>query len=195
MKILVTGKNGFLMRNILPLFHEHEIIEFNETQNVYSGYFGIDLILHFASPSDSYDFKDKVRMATSMVDLTQTMVRLAEINECKLVFASSLAADFLDDDYGVYKKAMEQYIQALVNDHLILRIPRVYGTDRRKGLMKKIELNDVPEEDWESVVGYADIYDFVSWFIQNLNKLGIQYYNGDIKYHTIREIKEIYCES
>ena len=195
MKILVTGKNGFLLRNILPLFYEHEIIEYNPTQNVYNGYFGIDLILHFASPSDSYDFKDKVRMATSMVDLTQTMVRIAEINQCKLIFASSLAADFLDNDYGIYKKAMEQYIQALVKDYLILRIPRVYGKDRKKGLMKKIEVNDVALDDFESTVGYADIQDFVSWFIANLNKLGIEYYTGDIRYHTIRQIKEIYCKS
>ena len=192
MRVLVTGHNGFLLRNILPLFYEHEIIEYVPTQNVY---LGIDLILHFASPSDSYDFKDKLRMAISMVDLTKTMVRIAEINQCKLVFASSLAADFLDNDYGVYKKAMEQYIEATVEDYLILRIPRVYGHDRNKGLMKKIRLNDVPENEWDAVVGYADIADFVTWFIYNLNKLGIQYYNGDIKYHTIREIKEIYCES
>ena len=195
MKILVTGQNGFLMRNILPALREyHEIVEFNHTQYSFNGYHGIDLILHFASPSDSYDFKDKMNMAIAMVDLTQAMVNVAERNQCKLVFASSLAADFLQDDYGVYKKAMEQYIQALVEDHLILRLPRIYGKDRNKGLMKKIRLNEVPDEDWDKTVGYADISDFFTWFIQNLNKLGVQYYTGEINYHTIREIKERYCE-
>jgi nucleoside-diphosphate-sugar epimerase len=195
MRILVTGQNGFLMRNILPALRAyHEVVEFNHTQYSYNGYAGIDLILHFASPSDSYDFKDKVNMAVAMVDLTQAMVNIAERNQCKLVFASSLAADFLQDEYGVYKKAMEQYIQALVEHHLILRLPRIYGKDRTKGLMKKIRLNAVPDEDWDKVIGYADINDFFTWFVENLNKLGIEYYTGEIKHNTIREIKEIYCE-
>jgi nucleoside-diphosphate-sugar epimerase len=196
MRILVTGNRGFLLRNILPTLEIHcDIIEYNETQYSFNGYYGIDLILHFASPSDSYDFKDKMKMATSMVDLTQRMIQIAEINQCKLVFASSVAADFLHDDYGVYKKAMEQYIQAILEDYLILRIPRVYGKDRTKGLMKKIRLGDVPNDDWETVIGYADINDFIKWFFENLNKLGVQYYTGDIKFNTIRELKEIYCES
>ena len=195
MRILVTGQNGFLMSNIIPLLKvNHDIVEFNPIQYSYNGYSGIDLILHFASPSDSYDFQNKLRMATSMVDLTQTMVHIANENKCKLVFASSMAAILMEDEYGIYKRAMEQYISACTEKYLILRIPRIYGPDKNKGLMKKIRLNEVPDEDLDNIIEYADILDFTNWFIDNLTNNGIEYYSGKIKQNTIKELKEIYCE-
>lgn len=188
MKVLVTGGKGFLLSNILPIYDNWEIIHYKPGRE----YYGIHLILHFASPSDSYDFKDKLNMATSMVDLTLKMIDIAYTNKCKLIFASSLAADVLQDDYGVYKRAMEQYIQASLEDYLILKIPRVYGKDRTKGLMKKIKLNHV--DDWDAQIEYANIDDFVLWFTRILNNLGIEYYSGDIKCHSIKQIKELFCK-
>jgi hypothetical protein len=38
---------------------------------------------------------------------------------------------------------MEKYIQDNYDDWVILRIPRVYGKTRKKGLMKKLRLNMV----------------------------------------------------
>lgn len=192
MRILVTGNAGFLLRNSIAAFRGHDIIQFDQSQYLDKGYYDIDLIIHFASPSDSYDFKDKIKMAVTMIDLTQVMVDIAGKNKCKLVFASSMAADILEDDYGIYKRAMEQYIQALTDNYLILKIPRVYGKDRTKGLMKKIKLGDVT--DWNKTIEYIDINDFTNWFIENLSKTGIEYYSGKVQKNTIKEIKEKYCE-
>lgn len=194
--VLVSGRNGFLMRNTLPVLKEkYEIIEFNYNQYSFNGYTDIDLILHFASPSDSNDFQDKRNMAFAMVDLTQIMIKIAKENNCKFIFASSMSAQFLEDDYGIYKKAMEQYIQALLKDYLILRIPRVYGKDRNKGLMRKIRQGLIPNNEMNNIIEYIDIEDFKVWFNQNLNKNGILYYSNEFRTNTIKEIGEIYCES
>ena len=189
MRVLVSGSSGFLMSNALR-FTDWEIVKYEYGQ-VYND---IDLVLHFASPSDGVDFQNKSGMAISMVDMTIKMVNEALVNRCKIIFASSMGAVFLDNEYDVYKKAMEQYIEALCPDHLILRIPRVYGTDRQKGLMRLIRLGVIRDEDWDKEVEYIDILDFVDWFHNILSENSIQYYTGQQRKNTIREIKEIYCK-
>lgn len=187
LNVLVTGQHGFLLQNIIPNYNWN-IIPYKSGQ-IYND---IDLIIHFASPTDKYDFLDKKKMAETMINLTINIVNEAKTQNKKLIFASSCAAEFLDDEYGIYKRSMEQYISAILNDYLILRIPRIYGKDKNKGLMKRIKLNDI--DDWNKQVSYVDIHDFIEWFNSMLNKSGIQSFNGNIKINTIKEIKEIYCE-
>lgn len=186
--VLVTGGSGFLLRNSLNVSNWNIInYKFNKE------YKDIDLILHFGSPTDSYDFKDKGSMACTMVDLTLKIVDEALSNNCKLIFASSMGALYLEDEYSIYKRAMEQYIQATIDNFLILRIPRVYGTDRTKGLMKKIRLNEV--QDYGKEVQYIDIEDFKEFFNECLNKTGLIQYEKELRKNTIQEIKEIYCKN
>jgi nucleoside-diphosphate-sugar epimerase len=126
--------------------------------------------------------------------MTTKLATEALANNCKLIFASSVGAVYLEDEYSIYKRAMEQYIQALVPNHLILRIPRVYGTDKKKGLMRRIQNDDIGKDDWEKLIDYIDISDFKKWFNENLNNIGIQCYTGSMRTNTIQELKELYCE-
>lgn len=190
LRVLVTGSSGFLLRNSLP-HHGWDIVKYEKGKD----YYNIDMIIHFGSPTDVYDFEDKEGMATGMIDLTVDLVQIAIKNNAKFVFASSMAVDFLDDDYGVYKKAMEQYIQALVPQHLIMRIPRVYGKDKHKGLMKRIRNDDIGPDDWDKEIQYITIEDFRGWFHEILSIYGVKYYEGKYKKNTIQEIKEIFCAS
>lgn len=189
MRVLTTGRSGFLLSNVLHLF-DWEIIPY-EYGNEYSN---IDLILHFGSPTDYIDFENKVGMASGMIDITTKLVTEALANDCKLIFASSMGALYPEDDYSVYKKAMEQYIEALVPDHVIMRIPRVYGKNRKKGLMRRFHLGHINDSDWNNQIEYIDIHDFIGWFVEILSKNGIQFYNGNLRYNTIKELKEIYCK-
>ena len=188
MKVLISGKNGFLCKNIIKNkdWKIFSLIKDGKHNNV-------DLILHFASPSDSEGFKDKDRLVEANIDLTITAVEEANRNKCKLIFASSMAVDNIEDDYGILKKAAELYIETHCNDYVIMRIPRVYGKYRNKGLMKKIIDNNI--DDWNKEIEYIDIDDFKNWFKEVLNKNMIQYYNKTYRKNTIKELKEIYCES
>jgi nucleoside-diphosphate-sugar epimerase len=189
MKVLTTGKSGFLLRNTLSLF-DWEIIEYEFGKS----YEDIDLVLHFGSPTDIYDLSDKEKTAFSMIDLTIKVVYESISNNCRIIFASSMGAEFLEDEYSIYKRAMEQYISANVDDHLILRIPRVYGFDKQKGLMKRIRLNEIPETDLNNKIEYIDILDFTHWFKRILSEKGVKYYNEKKRNNTIKERKDIYCK-
>ena len=188
-KVLVTGSTGFLLRNVLHNYN-WELIKYEPDHE----YDNIDLVLHFGSPSDSFDFQFKSIMAVSMIDTTIGMAKQAQRNNCKMIFASSMAAVYLEDEYGIYKRAMEQYIHALVDNHVIMRIPRVYDSDRKKGLMKKIANGHIRRDEWDKKIEYITIADFSKWFDDILIECGIQYYNGQLRSNTIKEIKEIFCE-
>ena len=189
MRNLVTGQNGFLFSSIRNNL-KGELIPY-EFGQFYVGR-GINRVIHFASPNCRYEFDDKQNMASTMVDYSMAVLAEALRANAKFVFASSVAAWIPTDEYGVYKRFFEQYIQSKTRNHLIYRIPRVYGKEREKGLMKQLRLGDVPEEDMDNMVEYLDISDFRKWFLENLDKTGIIEYDGDFRTNTIREIKELY---
>lgn len=189
LKVLMSGEHGFLMRNVLKKYH-WEIETLKENQE----YTDKDLVIHFASPVDIYDFKNKDKMVNANIELTITAVKAANNNNCKLIFASSMAVNEIENDYGVLKRAAELYIETYCHNYCIMRIPRVYGRDRDKGLMKRIKNADINDSDWDKEIEYIDIQDFKDWFDTVLDKNMIQYYDKIYKKHTIKQIKEIYCE-
>ena len=191
MNVLVSGDSGFLLRNTLPDYAEWNIISYEHGKS----YNNIDMVVHFASPSDRYDFKDKTRMARSMVELTLDLVYEAKYNSSKFIFASSMGAKFLEDEYSIYKRAMEQYISHVLSDYLILRIPRVYDKNRNKGLMYRIRNDEIEQSDWDNKIQYITLDDFRVWFKNSLTKSGIQYYDEPYRVNTIKELKELFCES
>lgn len=188
MNVLISGSTGFLLRNTLEDFDFNILkYEFNKS------YSNIDLIIHFASFTDTFEFENKKEMSFIMLDYSLELIKIAKNNNCKFIFASSVAAEELKDEYGVYKKCIELYICANLEKFCILRIPRVYGHDRKKGLMRKIKENLISENDMFNVIEYIDIEDFKIWFNSCLNKNGILTYNKKLKTNTIKELKDIYC--
>ena len=188
MRYLVTGERGFLLSGVMGEF-KGEVISYEYGES----YQNIDVVVHFASPVDRYEFRDKRNMAHTMVDYSLSLVEIAKENNAKFIFASSRAAGVCDDDYGVYKKFLEQYIEANIYNHLIYRIPRVYGSERKKGLMKQLRLDDIDNpSDYNKSLHYLDIEDFRSWFKENLYNTGIVEYEGLYRINTIEEIKNLY---
>lgn len=184
--VLISGRSGFLLKNI-DIPKDWNVIDYEHNKS----YSNIDLVIHFASPSDSFEFQNKQKMAETMIDMTIKMINESLSNNVKFIFASSMAAEFLEDDYGIYKKAMEQYIQGRCNNYSILRIPRVYGKDKTKGLMRKINYGKI--DNWSKEVEYIDISQFKEWFLESLNNCGIINYDKEKRRNTIEEIKHIYC--
>ena len=166
----ITGKNGFLLSHLLP--------HLNLT----------DTIIHFGSPSCVEEFTRK--STNQMITDVENLLKLPHKN---ILFASSMGAIFIDNGkqqmYNSAKRGCEQLIQQSDKNYCVLRIPRVYGSDRKKGLMKYIKENKI--RNYDTIISYIDIDDFVS---QTLNKINfncsIIYY--DTEQNTIQEIKERY---
>ena len=186
-RILMSGGDGFLLSSCVDELGG-EIIPYVYGEE----YRDVDLVIHFASPNDKYEFEDKYNMAFTMLDYSISIIKQAISNNAKVVFASSKAAGYLEDEYGVYKKSIEQYIQGLTDNYLIYRIPAVYGTSRKKGLMKQLRLGDIGDGDWDKEIPYIDIEDFKKWFLINIDKVGIIRYNKKYHKNTIKEIRNIY---
>jgi len=171
--IEITGKYGFLMSNLIEGIIESDVN---------------DVLLHFAFPSDSDDFKDTENMRNIM-KYSMKLFDEAMEKGYKIIFASSEAVLHEDTWYSVNKKALEYYIKDYPN-HLILRIPRVYGKDRNKGLIKKLK-NGTFKGDKNQVLEYMDIDDWVKETLKILQYNNIYEYKNKRK-ETIKEIQEKY---
>ena len=120
MRVLVTGSDGFIGKNLVVNLGEREnfsVIEFS-TQDIFSNLENAiketDFIVHLAGvnrPTDEKDFQ-KVN-----VDFTQDLCDIIKkINkEIPIAFASSTQAE-LDNPYGRSKLAAEKILQNLEKD-------------------------------------------------------------------------------
>ena len=163
MRTLVTGFNGYLANELIRNLSRHDIVLYRHDVRDLHMYSDIDMILHFASPSDNEEFNDIHKTSTTIIDGTMNMVKIAQANKCKLVYASTMGVynPLLTDTYCICKAAMDNYIRSVYNNYIILRIPRVYSKCRKKGLMKQIKNKSIPESDYNNVIKFISLESFV----------------------------------
>lgn len=188
LRIITTGHRGYLLTNLLP---EMNIINSRRYHKNYT-FSNTDMILHFASPSDSEGFKDEKRLYNANITLTSELIELAKKLNCKLVFASTMGVHNPNNLYCNLKLQAEELIKNNLKDYLIIRIPRVYSKDRDKGLIKDIKNNIIPEEDYNKIIQFADLRDFKEFFDNILHYRGVIDYNRTLQELSIKEIKEKY---
>ena len=87
---------------------------------------------------------------------------------------------------------MEKYIKENYNNWVILRIPRVYDKSRKKGLMKKLRLNLVPEEDMNNKIEFLTLDKFINQTLKVDNQRNIVYNYKDLYCKKIKSIKKLY---
>lgn len=195
MNILITGARGYLGSSIIDGLSNHNIIEFSGDVRYVKAYEKIDTIYHFAGPSDRCDFKDKYKTATTIIDGTINMVRLAKEHDAALVFASTMGVHTYDvhDMYCSCKRAMEHYIESILTKYHILRIPRVYSKSRKKGLMRQLRYKSVRPQDMNNVVQFLPLNSFVKQTheIVDSGLYGIHEYTGLVS-DTIKGIQKRY---
>lgn len=139
MRVLITGANGFIGKNLLLLLRERqdvEVISYTREQRVQdlpSLLEGIDFVFHLAGinrPQDPQEF------TTGNVDLTRALCEAVSAEtaatgrKVPIVYTSSTqAAD--DNPYGQSKAAAEAQLLALQHAHGIpihvFRLPNVFG--------------------------------------------------------------------
>ena len=189
--ILVTGESGYLATALIKQLKNNNIISFNGDVREYKAFSNIDMVLHFASPSDGFEFKDKQRTASTIIKGTVNLLEVAKYNDAKFVFASTMGVyrPAIDDIYCTCKLAMENYIKSVYNNYIVLRIPRVYSKCRQKGLMRQIKENLIPERDMKKRIEFITLSDFIAQTLSVLDMTNIIHEYSITQRKTIQEIK------
>lgn len=196
LNMLVTGEKGYLAKAVIDRIKtDYNIIPYDGDVRTVKHFTLIDIILHFASPSDREEFNDTVKTTTTILDGTINMVHLADKHNAKLIFASTMGVYTynIDDIYCSCKRAMEHYVKANCNKYLILRIPRVYSACRSKGLIKLLRNNSVPIDDYANLIEYMDLSVFVEQFQHALPQENCVYEFKGTETKSIHEISKIYA--
>ena len=153
----------------------------------------IDNVFHFAGPSDDFDFADETKTIQTIINGTINVLNLAKKNNSKFIFASTVGVETLTENlYCTSKYLIEEYIKNNYDNWIILRIPRVYDKTRKKGLIKKIKLNLIPEEDMDNKIKFLTLNSFIKQTLEVVNERNIVYNYKDLHCDTIANIKKLY---
>lgn len=129
MKILVTGSNGFIGKNLISHLQENkdiEIITFDiedSFSKIEDSIDSVDFIFHLAGvnrPQTAEEFYE------GNSDLTKKIVDLIKDKDIPIIITSSIQA-VKDNDYGKSKKIAEDYIIENLNNYCIYRLHNVFG--------------------------------------------------------------------
>ena len=129
MKVLITGSNGFIGKNLKSHLQEIEnitILEYDindKFEKIEKNIDNIDFIFHLAGINRP---QTKEEFYLGNTDLTKKIVDLIKSKNIPLVITSSIQAT-LDNDYGKSKKIAEDYIKENLNNYYIYRLHNVFG--------------------------------------------------------------------
>lgn len=139
MKVLITGANGFLGKNLQLHLAERQNLDVvcftrdDDLPSLPARLQGVDFVFHLAGINRPQDPKE---FTTGNVDLTQALCQAvgalaAETGKLiPLVYASSIQAD-RSNSYGLSKRGAEEALLALARNHQvpvhIFRLPNVFG--------------------------------------------------------------------
>lgn len=185
MKILVTGANGFIGKNLcIELMNKGHIVlsyDIDKTDKDLVNYIQVaDFIIHLAGvnrPLNADEFYDgNTNFTKALVDMIKKSGRTIP-----LLFSSTTQAE-LDNDYGVSKRMAEDYLFSFMeetgNPVIIYRLTNVFGKWCKPNYNSVVATfchnvaNDLPiqirDENFEVRLVYID--DVVKQFIKRLNE-------------------------
>lgn len=151
---------------------------FSKVNDIYTGDFHF-----FYTPIDCKTLKDFFKFCISTVFLL-----LITITDRKIIYYSSESVTKEKSLYSRFKSLHEKILRRY---DLILRIPRVYSKDRNKGLIKILRDGSF-KGNKAQIIEYITDQDFREFFIRNMNKEGIIYYDSVYKQNTILEIENLF---
>ena len=137
MKILVTGSNGFVGKNLIKKLEENKAIQIltftreNNTEDLADLLIKADYIIHLAGEVRPKSSDETFYLAN--VGLTEAIVKTLEKNNLKtpIIFASSIHAELLKNEYGRTKRAAEELVENYSKEMnvpcSILRLPHLFG--------------------------------------------------------------------
>lgn len=205
MRVLVTGANGFIGKNLIETLNRipgFKIFKFDKENSLdeIEGYINeIDFIFHLAGinrPKDNSEFYQGNR------DLTKSIIELIEKNNLKIpiLITSSIQAE-KDNDYGKSKleaeKILEEYSKKNFVAAYIYRLPNVFGKWSRPNYNSAVATwcyniaNDleiaINNRDTELSLVYID--DVVKSFVHNLTEPKTRHFQMYYEIPTVYKIK------
>lgn len=187
MKILVTGADGFIGKNLILFLknrHDLEIFNFSRKNT-------LDELNDFASKSDLIfhlagvnRFKNLIELTESNEVLTKELCQCIKNNNKKIpvIFSSSTQAE-LDNPYGISKKKAEKILldlnSSFKNPIYIFRLPNVFGKFGKTNYNSVVTTfcynisRDIPIniQNSEKMINLVYIDDVINHFIKIIDSL------------------------
>lgn len=129
MKVLITGANGFIGKNLRSHLQEDENIEIisydkqDTFDKIEQNINDIDFIFHLAGVNRPQTMEEFYEGNT---DLTKQIVDLIKDKNIPILITSSIQAE-KDNDYGKSKRMAEEYIRDNLKKYYIYRLHNVFG--------------------------------------------------------------------
>ena len=129
MKVLITGSNGFIGKNLISHLQEIENVEIikydieDTFDKIEENIYNINFIFHLAGvnrPVNNEEFY------LGNTDLTKQIVDLIKDKNIPFLMTSSIHAA-KDNDYGKSKKLAEDYVKENLKNYYIYRLHNVFG--------------------------------------------------------------------
>ena len=205
MKILVTGANGFIGKNLcthLERLANTELLKYGKEDTIEKLEEYVkecDYVFHLAGvnrPTEVSEFYEgNSNLTKSLVDILNKYHK-----EVPLVFTSSIHAE-CDNDYGKSKKAAEDYLKTNYSNSIIFRLHNVFGKWCRPNYNSVVTTFcyniahnlDITVNDPDKEIELVYIDDVCETFIDTIDNYN-QYLKNDINYIDTRQkitLKEI----
>jgi UDP-2-acetamido-2,6-beta-L-arabino-hexul-4-ose reductase len=185
MRVLVTGANGFIGKNLIVHLQEQgiEFVSFTHDMvlsDLASALDGIDFVFHLAGinrPKESTEFTEgNAELTAQLCDLIR-----ASCKSIPVLYTSSIQAA-ADNPYGLSKLAAEEALMSLEKDTgspvYLYRLPNVFGKWSRPNYNSAVATfchniaNDLPVQinDPASVINLVYIDDVIQDFLRLLQE-------------------------
>ncbi len=198
MKILITGANGFIGKNLsvyLSRMQDIEVLKYdieNTLEELEKDIQDADFIFHLAGVNRPKDPKEFYEGNT---DLSKEIINLLNKyhKSIPFVLSSSIQAE-LDNDYGKSKKLAEDYIKENYKNSIIFRLHNVFGKWCKPNynsvvatfcynISHDLDITMSNSENTVELVYIDDVCETFGNVLQNPKN-----YNEDINYVTPRKV-------